>query len=131
MTEHHAEEPGRFAFQGIDGVLLSRARLGIMTALITRPEGLLFTELKELCSLTDGNLSRHLDALHKEHLIEIRKDFDKKRPQTTCKLTPVGRQRFHDYLTQLEKVIHDALEQEQAHQPAPSPDSPRTGFAST
>ena len=40
-----------------------KARLGILTSLITRPEGVLFTELKKLCSLSDGNLSRHLQAL--------------------------------------------------------------------
>ena len=56
-------QPGRFAYDGLDRVLHEKARLGIMTSLVTRPEGLLFGELKRLCALTDGNLSRHLDAL--------------------------------------------------------------------
>ncbi|MES1213362.1 MAG: transcriptional regulator, partial [Singulisphaera sp.] len=49
---------GRFAYQGLERVLHEKARLGIMTSLVTRPEGLLFNDLKRLCDLTDGNLSR-------------------------------------------------------------------------
>ena len=35
----HAIEPGRFAYEGLDRVLHEKARLGIMTSLVTRPEG--------------------------------------------------------------------------------------------
>ena len=64
-------QSGRFAYEGLDRVLHEKARLGIMTSLVTRPEGLLFAELKRLCLLTDGNLSRHLDVLHEAGLVEI------------------------------------------------------------
>jgi DNA-binding MarR family transcriptional regulator len=110
-------EPGRFAYDGLDRVLHEKARLGIMTSLITHPEGLLFGELKQLCALTDGNLSRHLDVLHKAGLVEIVKAFERRRPQTTCRLTPAGRRRFRDYLASLEQVIRDALTEEQAEAP--------------
>ena len=50
------EDKGRFAYEGLERVLHEKARLGIMTSLVTRPEGLLFSELKRLCALTDGNL---------------------------------------------------------------------------
>ena len=56
-------QPGRFAYDGLERVLHEKARLGIMTSLVMRPEGLLFSDLKRLCALTDGNLSRHLDVL--------------------------------------------------------------------
>ena len=59
----NAEQPGRFAYEGLERVLHEKARLGIMTSLVTRPEGLLFGDLKRLCALTDGNLSRHLEVL--------------------------------------------------------------------
>ncbi len=42
-----------------------------MTSLVMRPEGLLFNELKRLCALTDGNLSRHLDVLKEAGLVEV------------------------------------------------------------
>ena len=54
---------GSFAYEGLDRVLHEKARLGILTALATRPDGILFAELKDLCALTDGNLSRHLQVL--------------------------------------------------------------------
>jgi DNA-binding MarR family transcriptional regulator len=107
-----APAPGRFAYDGLDRIMHEKARLGIMTSLMTRPEGLLFGELKQLCSLTDGNLSRHMDVLHEAGLVEVRKGFEKRRPQTLCCLTPLGRGRFQEYLAELERVIHDALPQQ-------------------
>jgi DNA-binding transcriptional ArsR family regulator len=100
---------GRFAYQGLDRVLHEKARLGIMTSLVTRPEGLLFVELKQLCDLTDGNLSRHLDVLREAGLVEMWKGFQSKRPQTLCRLTLQGRERFLKYLSELERVVRDAL----------------------
>ena len=102
-------QPGRFAYEGLDRVLHEKARLGIMTSLVTRPEGLLFGELKRLCALTDGNLSRHLDVLHDAGLVEVWKGFENRRPQTLCRLSPEGRQRFLAYLEELEQVIRDAM----------------------
>jgi DNA-binding transcriptional ArsR family regulator len=99
--------PGRFAYQGLERVLHEKARLGIMTSLVTRPEGLLFNELKRLCELTDGNLSRHLDTLREAGLVELWKGFENKRPQTLCRLSRAGRDRFLKYLAELERVVHD------------------------
>lgn len=100
---------GRFAYEGLDRVLHEKARLGIMTSLVGRPEGLIFADLKRLCALTDGNLSRHLDVLREAGLVEIWKGFEHRRPQTLCRLTPEGRQRFVAYLEELEQVIRDAM----------------------
>ncbi len=103
------DQPGRFAYDGLERVLHEKARLGIMTSLVTRPEGILFTELKRLCALTDGNLSRHLDVLREAGLVEVWKGFENRRPQTLCRLSAEGRQRFVAYLEQLEQVIRDAM----------------------
>lgn len=103
------DQPGRFAYEGLERALHEKARLGILTSLVTRPEGVLFTELKRLCSLTDGNLSRHLDVLREAGLVEVWKGFENRRPQTLCRLTAEGRQRFVAYLAQLEQVIQDAM----------------------
>jgi DNA-binding transcriptional ArsR family regulator len=107
-------EAGRFACDGLDRVLHERARLGILTALAAHRDGLPFNDLKQLCALTDGNLSRHLDVLHKAGLLEIHKESGGRRSRTNCLLTPQGRQRFHDYLTQLERVLRDAAVAEAA-----------------
>ncbi len=99
---------GRYAYHGLDRLLHEKARLGIMTSLMTRPEGLRFGELKKLCALTDGNLSRHIESLHQAGLLEVWKGFERRRPQTLCRLTASGRQRFVNYLSELENVIRDA-----------------------
>lgn len=102
-------DSGRFAYEGLDRVLHEKARLGIMTSLVTRPDGLLFSELKRLCALTDGNLSRHLDVLREAGLVEVWKGFENRRPQTLCRLSTEGRQRFLAYLEELEQVLRDAM----------------------
>lgn len=83
-------EPGRFAYEGLDRILHEKARLGLMTSLFSQTEGLLFNELKKLCSLTDGNLSRHIQVLHEAGLVEVWKGYENRRPQTLCRLTPEG-----------------------------------------
>jgi DNA-binding MarR family transcriptional regulator len=99
---------GRFAYEGLDRVIHERARLSVLTSLATHPKGLLFTDLKQLCALTDGNLSRHLDVLETEKMVIIIKGHDKNRPQTLCRITPSGRKRFLEYLSTLEQVVRDA-----------------------
>ena len=103
------EQVGRFAYDGLERVLHEKARLGIMTSLVTRPEGLLFSDVKRLCALTDGNLSRHLDVLREAGLVEVWKGFENRRPQTLCRLSPEGRQRFLAFLEELEQVVRDAM----------------------
>ena len=113
-------EPGRYAYDGLDRVIHEKARLGILTSLMTHPDGLLFTDLKGLCSLTDGNLSRHLQHLQDAGVVEIWKGFQGKRPQTLVRITAAGRKRFVEYLSVLESVVGDALDAAQANRrPAP------------
>lgn len=100
---------GRFAYDGLDRLLHEKARLGLLTALATHPHGLLFNDLKALCRLTDGNLSRHLSHLQDAGLVEVWKGRKGKRPQTLVRLTDDGRKRFLDYLRVLEAVVADAL----------------------
>ena len=97
-----------FAYDGLDRVLHEKARLGIMTSLMSHPKGLAFGDLKHLCGLTDGNLSRHLQTLEEAGVVEILKTFENKRPLTTCRLTAAGRKRFLGYIEVLEKVVRDA-----------------------
>jgi DNA-binding transcriptional ArsR family regulator len=105
-------DDGRYSYEGLDRVLHEKARLGILTALVSRSEATPFTELTRLCSLTDGNLSRHLDVLTEAGLVEVHKSFAGRRPLTTCKITALGRKRFREYLTQLEQVLRDAAVEE-------------------
>ena len=99
---------GRFAYAGLDRVIHERARLSVLTSLTAHPKGLLFNDLKQLCALTDGNLSRHLQVLQEAKLVEISKGFENNRPQTVCRITSSGRRRYLEYLGVLEQVVRDA-----------------------
>jgi DNA-binding transcriptional ArsR family regulator len=108
MTAEVPDE-GRYAYEGLDRVLHEKARLGIVTSLAARAEGLLFTDLKSLCQLTDGNLSRHLTVLQEAGIVEIHKGYRGKRPQTLCRLSDAGRKRYLEYVRVLESVLDDAV----------------------
>ncbi|AMV39300.1 winged helix-turn-helix domain-containing protein [Planctomyces sp. SH-PL62] len=114
------EPSGRFAYEGLERIFHEKARLGIMTSLVTHPQGLVFADLKGLCQLTDGNLSRHLQILHEAGFVEIWKGFHKKRPQTLCRVTDEGRQRFLEYINVLETVVQDALKASSGSAPNPN-----------
>ena len=96
------------ACAGLDRVLHEKARLSIMTALLARPEGVLFPELKTLCDLTDGNLARHLQTLHEAGLVELWKNHDGPRQKTLVRLSAKGTQSFLEYLGELERVVRAA-----------------------
>jgi DNA-binding MarR family transcriptional regulator len=108
MTRPERKAP--FSYEGLDRAMHEKARLGLLTSLMAHPKGLAFADLKQLCALTDGNLSRHLQVLHDSGLVEIIKGYEKNRPHTKCRLTPRGRQRFLDYLAVLERVVRDAAQ---------------------
>src|SRR5882724_9359882 len=92
------EPAGRFAYDGLERLIHEKARLSVLTSLVAHPKGLVFGELKRLCGLTDGNLSRHLSVLEEAGLLEIEKGYERNRPQTLCRVTTAGRQRYLDYL---------------------------------
>jgi DNA-binding MarR family transcriptional regulator len=98
----------RFAYDGLDRVIHERARLSVLTSLVTHAKGLPFADLKQLCALTDGNLNRHLQVLEEAKLIAIAKSVQNNRPQTFCRITALGRKRYVEYLAVLEQVLLDA-----------------------
>jgi len=108
MRSKKLTRPG-FAYDALDSVIHERARLSVLTSLVTHPKGLGFADLKTMCALTDGNLSRHLQVLRTAKLIEITKDLDNNRPHTLCRITANGRKRYLDYLAVLEQVIRDVV----------------------
>jgi len=67
-----------------------------------------FTQLKEACELTDGNLNRHLKALEEIGAVAFRKRTGSGRSQTVVSLTNPGRNAFIEYLGVLETVLKTA-----------------------
>jgi DNA-binding MarR family transcriptional regulator len=108
MNKRKSRSAGpRFAYDGLDRIIHERARLSLLTSLITHAKGLSFSELKEYCALTDGNLNRHLQVLEEARLVTVAKRHDNNRPLTVCRLTPLGRRRYLEYLGVLEQVLLD------------------------
>lgn len=97
-----------FAYEGLDRTIHERARLSVLTSLITHPEGLSFVALKAMCALTDGNLARHLQVLEEDGLVRVTKGEDRGRTQTMARITAGGKKRFLEYLSVLEQVVRDA-----------------------
>ena len=102
--------PARYAYEGLRRAIHEKARLGIMTSLVTGADGLPFNDLKELCGLTDGSLNRHLEVLREAGLVAIEKDQSAARPRTVCRITKRGREEFVAYLAELERVVADAAQ---------------------
>ena len=101
-------ERGRFAYDGLERLLHERSRLSILASLAAHTNGLVFGDLKSLCSLTDGNLSRQLQTLQEAGLVEVWKGYKNNRPQTLCRISAEGRKRFLEYVNVLESVVADA-----------------------
>src|ERR1700678_1057705 len=97
-----------FSYEGLDRVIHEKARLGVLTSLMAHPKGLAFADLKQLCGLTDGNLSRHLQVLQEAGLVDITKGYEGNRPHTRCRLPKNGNRRFLAYLAVLNRLGGDA-----------------------
>jgi len=75
--------------------LFNLTRLDIMVELDDEPP-ISFSELKALLELTDGNLSSHLRVLENLAFISAYKSFVNKKPQTTYRMTTIGKQNLED-----------------------------------
>lgn len=82
----------------------NQKRLGIMSILMVN-DWVEFKLIKELLGLSDGNLASHIKALEKATFIEIKKEFVGKKPQTSYRVSDLGRKAFHDHLNILEALI--------------------------
>jgi DNA-binding HxlR family transcriptional regulator len=87
--------------QQLDKAFESRIRLGIMSVLMVN-DWVDFNALKQLLDVTDGNLASHVAALEKKAFIEVRKQFVGKKPNTSFRLTEMGKQAFEQHLQALE-----------------------------
>lgn len=81
-----------------------RIRLGIMSILMVN-EYADFKMLKELLSVTDGNLASHAKALEKVAYIKVEKQFIGRKPNTRYSTTPLGKLEFKKHIEALEQLI--------------------------
>lgn len=90
---------------GLNKVFDSRIRLGIMSVLMVN-DSVDFNTMKELLNVTDGNLASHLKALEKESVIEVKKQFLGRKPNTSYRVTSLGEKLFKEHIDALERLIN-------------------------
>lgn len=90
--------------ENLNKIFDSRIRLGIMSALMVNAE-VNFNELKELLSITDGNLASHIKALEENAAIKVHKGFIGRKTNTTYSITKAGEKAFSAHIDALEKMI--------------------------
>lgn len=91
----------------LDRLVHARIRLGILSALAAT-DSFSFTDLRDLLSTTDGNLSVHARKLEEAGYIACTKSFEDRTPRTTYHITKRGRQVLEKYLAQMESIIQFA-----------------------
>jgi DNA-binding transcriptional ArsR family regulator len=91
-------------FKDLDPILHSQLRLAVMSLLIGVREAD-FSFLKEKTGATAGNLSVQVQKLKEAGYIEVAKSFKDNYPQTLCKLTPLGIDKFEQYVKDLQSYL--------------------------
>jgi predicted transcriptional regulator len=92
-------------FKDLDPILHSQLRLAIISLLVTT-EVADFTYIQEQTGATAGNLSIQITRLKEAGYIEVTKKFRKNYPQTLCSITPAGRQKFTEYVSDLKDYLN-------------------------
>lgn len=93
----------------IERIFHSPSRTAIMAAVCAAARtGVTFSDLKEACNLTDGNLNGHLNALIGHGAVKMKKEIVGTRPRTTISVTKAGLDGFTHYLDALQTVLKTA-----------------------
>lgn len=96
----------------IPSAFQSRLRLAVVAALLTGPKN--FRTLQDLTGATPGNLGKQLEQLEGEGFLASKKEFVGRRPNTTYRLLPYGREQFAQYVALLESLLDSAQEDQPA-----------------
>jgi len=92
-------------FKDLDPLLHSQLRLAIISLLIG-VESAEFTWLKDQTGATAGNLSIQITKLKEAGYISVTKKFSGNYPQTICRITPLGRQKFTEYVITIKEYLN-------------------------
>jgi len=87
-------------------VMFHPIRILIMKSLYRHME-IDFRDLQNELDLTAGNLASHLRALKKANYVKENKEIVGNRPRTTLRITPVGREVFHNFAQSMKSVLEN------------------------
>jgi len=91
-------------FKELDPILHSQLRLAVISLLIGC-EVAEFTYIREQAGATAGNLSIQITKLKDAGYLEVEKKFRNNYPQTLCRITPLGKQKFTEYVSSLKDYL--------------------------
>jgi DNA-binding transcriptional ArsR family regulator len=91
-------------FKELDPILHSQLRLAVISLLVGT-EAAEFTFIREQTGATAGNLSIQITKLKEAGYIEVIKKFRNNYPQTLCNITPLGKEKFTDYVNSLKDYL--------------------------
>ena len=91
-------------FKKLDPLLHSELRLAVLSVLVNLEEAD-FVYLGEATGATAGNLSVQIDKLTAANYITVEKGFKGNKPQTTCRITPIGLDAFERYVDALKTYL--------------------------
>jgi DNA-binding MarR family transcriptional regulator len=91
----------------LDPVIHAQARLRVVAALSTLPEGdrIAFPRLQQILGMTAGNMSVHLRKLEDAGYVDITKTHRGRTPTTLVCLTRRGRVAFDDYTAAVRALL--------------------------
>jgi DNA-binding transcriptional ArsR family regulator len=92
-------------FEDLDPVLHSQLRLSVVS-LLMGTEVAEFTYIREQTGATAGNLSIQISKLKEAGYIEVMKKFRNNYPLTLCSITPLGSQKFTEYVKALKDYLN-------------------------
>ena len=91
-------------FKELDPLLHSQLRLAVISLLMSADVAE-FTYIREQTGATAGNLSIQITKLKDAGYIEVEKKFRNNYPQTLCRITILGREKFTDYVNDLKEYL--------------------------
>jgi hypothetical protein len=92
-------------YKELDQLLHSQLRLAVISILISVDEAE-FVYIQERTSATAGNLSIQINKLKEAGYLDVEKKFKGNYPQTLCRITKTGREKFEEYVEALKGYLN-------------------------
>ena len=88
----------------LNPLLHSQLRLAVMSILMNVDEADC-VYIKNVTNSTAGNLSAQIEKLRLAGYIDVKKSFQGKKPHTSCRITPLGKEEFFIYVDSIKDYL--------------------------
>ena len=88
----------------LNPLLHSQLRLAVMSILMNVDEAD-FVYIKNVTNSTAGNLSAQIEKLRLAGYIDVKKSFQGKKPHTSYRITPLGKEEFFIYVDSIKDYL--------------------------